>query len=471
MSKSEIGLLAHLMRNAAFGETEPQLLNRSNNSYDQNLDSLLNPGEPDVMPQDIILRMNGSLDEGPGTGASDWMYRMVTTKNPLEEKLTLFFHGLFAVNYSVGNQARTQLNQIDTFRRFAFGSFKDLLLELSRDPAMIFFLNNNENVQGNVNENYGRELLELFAMGIGNYNEEDVKECSRAFTGWTIYNMEYMRVKAVKDSFSPFGRIAWHFEYRDHEHDHGDKTFLGEKGKFNGEDIIDIIARQPATARFICQRLFQFFAADKIEKEGANVISSMVRSYYENGYEIRSVMRTLFASDYFKSLALVNCRVRNPVELVVGALRISGSVSTPTPNVTAKLDTANFMGQGLLRPPSVEGWHEAEEWIDSGALVERVNFVAKEFRDHSQPGIKVLLDTFIGNKQKITPEELIDRCANLLGFINLESETKESLTKHIERKCTDLNIHSKEIDITQLPEESIAELFSLISITPEYQMA
>ena len=471
MSKPEIELMAHLIRNAGFGETEPELLARCKNSYTDNLEFLLNPGDPEVMPQDIILRMNGSLDEGPGTGASDWMYRMVTTKNPLEEKLTLFFHGLFAVAYSKGNQARSQLNQIDTFRRFAFGSFKDLLLELSKDPAMIFWLDNNENVSGNVNENYGRELLELFAMGVGNYNEEDVKECSRAFTGWTIYNMEYMRVKAIKDSFSPFGRIAWHFEYRDHEHDHGEKTFLGEKGKFNGEDIIDIIVRQPATARFICQRLFQFFACDKVDLKGADVISEMVRNYYESGYQIRSVMRALFSSDYFKSLATENCRVRNPVELVVGALRISESISTPSPAITSKLDTTNFMGQGLLRPPSVEGWHEAEEWIDCGSLVERVNFVAKEFRDSSQPGIKKLLDSFIGHNQNISSQDLIDRCTSLIGYVNLESKTKESLLKHIERKCIDLDLNSKQIDISQLPQEFIAELFSLISITPEYQMA
>ena len=187
------------------------------------------------------------------------------------------------------------------FRRHGLGSFSTLLVELSRDPAMIIWLDNNENHKGAVNENYGRELLELFSMGIGSYTEDDIKECSRAFTGWTLANVDYMATRATKDSIWPYGRIAWHFEYRPEDHDDGEKTFLGETGNFNGEDIIAIIAKHEATARFVCWRLFLFFAADEVDEEGEQVIRDMMDSYFESRYEIRAVLRTLFNSDYFKS--------------------------------------------------------------------------------------------------------------------------------------------------------------------------
>ena len=204
-------------------------------------------------------------------------------------------------------------------------------------------------------------------MGIGNYTEQDIKECARAFTGWTLGNAEYMAVRASKDSIWPYGRISWHFGYRPEDHDDGEKTFLGETGRFNGEDIIDIIARQPATARFICKRLFQFFAADEVDEEGEGVIKAMEKSYFDSGYEIRSVLRTLFNSDYFKSERSRFARVKGPVEYVVGAIRRAGSYRVPTYGADKVAEQASFMGQGLLNPPTVEGWHEGTEWIDSGA--------------------------------------------------------------------------------------------------------
>ena len=131
------------------------------------------------------------------------------------------------------------------------GSFRTLLVELSKDPAMIIWLDNQDNHKGAINENFGRELLELFSMGVGNYSEEDIKECARAFTGWTIANREYMELRSQRDSDFPYGRISWHFEYRPEDHDDGEKEFLGQRGRFNGEDVIDIICQQPATARFV----------------------------------------------------------------------------------------------------------------------------------------------------------------------------------------------------------------------------
>ena len=211
------------------------------------VEDLLHPsGDRGHLPDDLIRRYHvdqSELRQLDGAGAY-WMYHMITTNHPLEEKLALFWHGLFATGYSKLNQARALLNQIDMFKRVGLGSFRDVLIELSKDPAMIIWLDNNDNHDGAINENYGRELLELFSMGIGNYSEDDIKEASRAFTGWTLKNAEYMSMRAMKDSIWPYGRIAWHFEYREEDHDTDEKEFLGERGAFDGNEIVDIICRQ-----------------------------------------------------------------------------------------------------------------------------------------------------------------------------------------------------------------------------------
>ena len=220
MSTQDVKLMAHLMRRAGFSATRSELEKFLDKGYEQTVEDLLSPGDPGNMPDDLIRRYHveqSELRELSGAGAY-WLYRMITTNNPLEEKLTLFWHGLFATGYAKLNQARALLNQIDMFRSYGLGNFKDLLIKLSQDPAMIIWLDNNDNHKDAINENYGRELLELFSMGIGNYTEDDVKECARAFTGWTLKNAEYMAMRAGKDSIWPYGRIAWHYEYRNDDH-------------------------------------------------------------------------------------------------------------------------------------------------------------------------------------------------------------------------------------------------------------
>ena len=418
MRNRDLELMAHLARRAGFGATREELERNLAQGYEATVEELLNPVDRRSMPDDLIRRYHVDQSEArmlASTGAT-WIYRMVTTRCPLEEKMALFWHGLFATGYTKLNQARTLLNQVDMFRRCGLGRFPDLLVELSKDPAMIIWLDNQDNHKDAINENYGRELLELFSMGIGNYTEEDIKECSRAFTGWTLKNAEFMAMRASKDSIWPYGRIAWHFEYRDHDHDHGEKTFLGETGNFNGEDIIDIIVRQEATAEFVCRRLFQYFASDEVDDQGRETITRMKASYFDSGYEIRPVLRTLFNSDYFKSDRARYSRVKGPVELLVGAVRMAGSYQKPTFGAQKLADQALYMGQGLLQPPTVEGWHEGMEWIDSGSLVERVNFAARELGDVRNPGVRSIIDRLAGDGDGVlSPEKLVDRCLDLMG--------------------------------------------------------
>ena len=471
MSSQEIGQMAHLMRRAGFGATRDELEENVEKGYEAVVEELLHPGDPQNLPDDIIRRYHTEQAElrlADGA-AANWMYRMITTKCPLEDKLALFWHGLFATAYVKLNQARALLNQIDMFRREGLGNLSTLLVELSKDPAMIIWLDNNDNHKDAPNENFGRELLELFTLGIGNYTEQDVKECARAFTGWTLGNAEYMATRASRDSIWPYSRIAWHFQYRDDDHDDGEKTFLGETGNFNGEDIIEIIVRQEATARFICTRLFQYFAADELDEASEQVINNMVQSYWDSNHEIRSVLRTLFNSEYFKSDQARFARVKGPVELVVGAVRLAGSYRTPTQGIEQVARQAVYMGQGLLQPPSVEGWHEGIEWVDSGALVERVNFVAHEMSDVNNPGVRRIIERLATeNGGVLSPEALVDRCLDLLGPVLVSDNTRKSLVGYAARQG-DLQLAGHQTgDEAEL---RVATMLGLATSTREFQLA
>ena len=472
MQNDDTALMAHLLRRAGFGASRNELEEYIAMGYDGAVEALLNPSDPGNMPDDLIRRYHVEQSElrDLAGSAAYWMYRMISTSCPMEEKIALFWHGLFATGYAKLNQARSLLNQVDMFRRSGLGSFENLLVELSRDPAMIVWLDNNENHGSAINENYGRELLELFSMGIGNYTEDDIKECSRAFTGWTLGNAEYMAVRAAKDSIWPYGRIAWHFDYRDEDHDAGEKTFLGETGKFNGEDIIAIIAKQESTARFVATRLFQFFAADEITEDGEKAIQEMIASYFSSGYQIRAMLRTLFHTDYFKSDEARFARVKGPVEMVVGAIRMSGNYQNPALGIEKVSDTMLYMGQGLLQPPTVEGWHEGSEWIDSGALVERVNFAARELSDVTSPGVRSIIDRLQAGADHgvLEPSDLADRCLDLLGPIEVSDETHSVLVQYASRHGSlDLNDHKPGDEA----EQRVGNMLRLVAATREYQLA
>ncbi|GIT02354.1 MAG: hypothetical protein Ct9H300mP11_06880 [Chloroflexota bacterium] len=472
MRNNDTALMAHLLRRAGFGASRNELEEYIAMGYDGAVEALLNPSDPGNMPDDLIRRYHVEQSElrDLAGSAAYWMYRMISTSCPMEEKIALFWHGLFATGYAKLNQARSLLNQVDMFRRSGLGSFEDLLVELSKDPAMIVWLDNNENHGSAINENYGRELLELFSMGIGNYTEDDIKECSRAFTGWTLGNAEYMAVRAAKDSIWPYGRIAWHFDYRDEDHDAGEKTFLGETGKFNGEDIIAIIAKQESTARFVATRLFQFFAADEITEDGEKAIQEMIASYFSSGYQIRAMLRTLFHTDYFKSDEARFARVKGPVEMVVGAIRMSGNYQNPALGIEKVSDTMLYMGQGLLQPPTVEGWHEGSEWIDSGALVERVNFAARELSDVTSPGVRSIIDRLQAGADHgvLEPSDLADRCLDLLGPIEVSDETHSVLVQYANRHGSlDLNDHKPGDEA----EQRVGNMLRLVAATREYQLA
>jgi len=309
--KEDIASIAHLMRRAGFGASRQELEERAAKGYEATVEDLLHPEEQPPIDDDILYRSmpgyEGAL--GPPINQAEWVYRMVNTQRPLEEKLALFWHQLFATGNSKVDNPPEITQQIAMFRRQALGSFRDLLVELAKNPAMIWWLDNNGNHSGAINENWGRELLELFSMGVGNYSEDDIKDASRAFTGWTI---------EPKIPRNPLGRFYWNFEYRAEDHDDGEKNFLGHSGRLNGEDIIDIVVKQPATARFLARHLYNFFVADEPQVPSWNInppndpdaVDQLVAAYDESDGDLRSMMRLLFNSDFFKNARFA--RVKSP---------------------------------------------------------------------------------------------------------------------------------------------------------------
>ena len=306
MAERDIQMLAHLMRRAGFGATREELERCAQDGYESTVERLLDTGSGAGMSEYLIRRYHpdeSSMLLG-SAGIDAWFYRMTTSSAPLLEKMVLFWHGIFPTGYPKVINAKPLSDQIRMFRRYAMGDLPTMLLQLSKDPAMIIWLDNQQNHKGAINENYGRELLELFSMGVGNYTEDDVKECARAFTGWTIGNREYMEIRSARDSDWPYGRISWHFVYDEEDHDEGQKRFLGETGNFNGDDIVEIICKQPATAQFIARHMYHFFVADEPpvpqwpyeSPRDPEAIEELCQAYFDSNYDIRAMLRALFNS-------------------------------------------------------------------------------------------------------------------------------------------------------------------------------
>jgi uncharacterized protein (DUF1800 family) len=287
-----------------------------------------------------------------------WANRMLSTRRPLEEKLTLFWHGHFATGQNKVRDARMIRRQHDMFRRFASGGFRDLLVGVLKDPAMLVYLDNGENVKEHPNENFARELLELFTMGVGNYSERDIREGARAFTGWTNDVLE--------------------FKFDAERHDFGPKTFLGRTGTFDGEEVIDIILEQPMTAEFVAGKVYRFFVREDLAD---GVRRELGRTYRENGYRMAPLLTRIFLSKDFFSTASVATQVKSPVQLVVSTYRKLGLRQVPTiPDFGA---LTGGLGQRLFDPPNVAGWAGGRTWITPSTLLQRGNL----FRDVLFPDV------------------------------------------------------------------------------------
>ena len=467
MAEKDIALMAHLMRRAGFGAQYHELEARAAKGYEATVEELLHPEDHENgldldLAERCFIEWNHFIRCVPEYIA----YRMINSRTQLEEKMVLFWHGILCTADSKTQSYVTSHAELEMLRRCGMGSFKGLLVEISKDPAMVYFLDNCLSHKDAINENYGRELLELFSMGVGmdgefNYTEDDVKECARAFTGWTISNSIPQQ---------PYGRYSSQFVYNPNDHDQEEKTFLGHTGNFNGEDIIDIICQQPATARFLSRHLYNYFVADEAQVpagmdtplQDPDTIKMLEDEYFRSDYNIRSMLRVLFNSDAFKNTRF--SRIKGPIETVIGTLRLVGDWTSPKPGFESIFEEMKHMGQEILNPPSVEGWHTGKEWIDGGTLVRRINFIADYVGDVSYPGIQDLVQTLAAEGSTISPEGLVDGCLRLLGHYELEDETRQMLVQHA-KKRGESPTNTREFS------QRVGQMLQMIVATKEYLYA
>ena len=279
-----------------------------------------------------------------------WAYEMVETPSEFTEIMTLFWHNHFTSELQKVKVAHLMYRQDILLRKNAFGNFRDLLHEVAKDPAMIIYLDNNTNVKDHPNENFARELMELFTLGEGNYSESDVKESARAFTGWNVR------------------RDTGRFIFDRGQHDFNEKTFLGQTGDFFGEDILDIILEQNRTAEFITEKLWQVFINANPDPGEVTKISSHFRS---SGYEIKQLMSELLNSDYFWAEVDRGSLVKSPAELIVGTIRSFRLPITDVRYYSGIARATAFLGQNLFDPPNVKGWESGIDWITTSTLLDR----------------------------------------------------------------------------------------------------
>jgi hypothetical protein len=465
--QEDIGLMAHLMRRAGFGAGRDEIETRLDKGYKATVEELLAyEAQPPVDTYTLLRHQPASLLPGgvPPMGNVHYMYHLVTTQRPLQEKMALFWHHVLATGNSKVDNYDQLLEQIELFREHGMGNYRDLLMTLAKNPTMIFWLDNNQNHGTAVNENWGRELLELFSLGVSHYPETDVREASRAFTGWTF---------ATKVPRLPYGRFPWKFEYRPEDHDDGVKTFLGHTGNLTGDDIIDIILKQPACATFICRHLYNFFVADEPQVPAWSIepprdpaiVAMLADTLRKNNYEMKPVLRALFNSEAFKKARYTH--LKSPAEVVVGTLRVMGGYELPKPGYGELSMQPAYMGQDLLNPPSVEGWHTGSEWINSGSLMARINFVAEQVGNTNLPGFQAIVKR-LEKMGVIEPEQLVDTCLDLLGPIQVATDTRKVLEEQAKqwgRLSFDTPAHR------EASEKRTSELLQLIVATREYQFA
>ena len=328
-----------------------------------------------------------------------WLNEMINSDAQLREKMSLFWHGHFA---SRNLNILYQQQLLDAIRRNALGNFGDMLKEVSKSAAMINFLNNNQNRKDHPNENFAREVMELFTMGRGNYTEHDVKEAARAFTGWGA-------------------NVKGEFTFRKFVHDDGQKQFLGKSGNFDGDDILNILLEQKATATYITRKIYRYFVNEQVDEEKVKWLASR---FYQSSYDIQSLMEDIFTSDWFYNEQNIGAKIKSPIELMVGIRRI---IPMQLQNEDVQLLVQRLLGQILFYPPNVAGWPGGKNWIDSSSLMFRLRLpqlihddeainLSPKSDDDQQMGMKEEAGGQNGNKARINANTLVKQ--QILADVN-----------------------------------------------------
>jgi uncharacterized protein (DUF1800 family) len=436
---------SHLLRRAGFGAARPEIEQAVKAGLEATVEGLFEDARAQESEfQDLFQHIsNALLDFTDVTQLQAWWcYRMRQSRTPLREKLTLFWHGHFATSYQKVEDVYLIHRQCETLRQHAWGSFRDLVLAVARDPAMLVYLDGEANTKEHPNENFARELMELFTVGLGHYTEKDVQEAARAFTGWH--------------------REGANFVFHADQHDDGPKQFLGKKGNLDGGDVLEALLEQPALPRFLARKLLVFFACPE---PPADVLAEAADVFSRGRLNVRRFLTELFQSRFFYSAACRRTRIASPAELVVGTCRTL-NVRQAAPSLR---DNLNAMTQELFAPPNVKGWDGEKKWINASTWAARQAFgqataalasAYKYFGAQLDVGQLVPADM-------VDPEKIVETLVDLCLDGELEQGKRAELAKFL-ITAEDGEKADMFRDDAGFREQQTRELLGVILSLPEY---
>ncbi len=443
---------AHLLRRVGFGGTPTEIDELAALSHADAVEKLLNFKYDGNLAFNLErkLRENG-YEADLNDIAYWWILTMARSRQPLQEKMTLFWHGHFTSSFTKTKDTVLLLRQNQLFRENALGNFKDLTKKISRDPAMIDYLDGQSNRKGKPNENYARELLELFTIGIGNYTEQDIREAARAFTGWGFRDRSFVFTAA--------------------QHDTGSKTFMGKTGNFDGDDIIDIVMSKRETAQHIATQLWTFFVYENPEPA---VVERITETFFKSNYDLKALLRTMLTAPEFLSDKAFRALVKSPVEYTVGMLRQLGTTSIEA-NVAR---AAAAMGQTVFNPPTVKGWDGGLSWINSAYFFERINTANQIAVNRGQQGFRFnpydLLGIGNGGQTPDSAQAAVDRIVKLFLDGTTHPDVKAALTEYLSGgstlKASDFETAASGKQPGRALDTRVRGTLHLVLSTPDYML-
>jgi uncharacterized protein (DUF1800 family) len=390
----DVAKVAHLHRRAGFGATRAEVARDLKDGPGPSVDRYLRPRAPTADEQGILDSLRqGVLDSGDADRLKAWwLYRVLYDPDPLREKLTLFWHGHFATSNRKVNSIPLMLAQNELFRKHALGPFADLLQGVVGDGAMLVWLDGAGSKKEKPNENFGREFLELFTLGVGHYTEKDIREAARAFTGWSLD-----KGKGV---------------YQDGTHDGGDKTFLKQTGAWKSADVIRITLEQPECAEFLCKKLYRFFVRED-EDPSPELLRPLAAELRGHHYDIGHVVGVMLRSRHFYDPAARRQRIASPVEFSAGLLRVL-EVPRADVRLLALALACERQGQDLFHPPNVKGWDGGKTWLNSTTVLERGNWGNDVVWGNADFGLRPYDPLAWAKRYEVAPEKAAEALLDLL---------------------------------------------------------
>ncbi len=422
----------HLYRRAAFGGSMAQIEAALTKSPEAVIDSLIQNSDSERFESESKQMASSVLATGdPKQLAGWWTYVLLRTPTPLKERMTLFWHGHFATSAAKVNDPMAMLDQNNLLRKYALGDFRAMVQGIARDPAMLIYLDSITNRKAHANENFARELMELFCLGEGNYSEKDVQELARCFTGWEIKSKQ--------------------FKFNRFQHDDGEKSILAKQGKFPDGDAIDWVLGQPSASKFIATKLFQQFIWD--EPAPPEELIGQLATTLQEGWNIGAVVKQMLASELFFSPMTMARKVRSPVDFGVGLLRsLEGAANAPQ-----LAEAMQQIGQGLFYPPNVKGWDGGRTWINASTILGRANLVSQLLSDGKTRFGGKKLDAYLVSLGAKSREERLALLERLLLAVPLPEAQRATLNGLAKRASSD--------------EKASEELLRALVALPEYQLA